>query len=356
MLQRIRTLSDMTEVFRDEDRCRTILEGLIWPRGRLCPGCGYNQSIAIAGRDKGGKARPGLYQCQARGCRRQFTATTGTPLHATKLPIRTWLQGLWAILQSDKGVSSVRLAEAIGVGQPTAWRMGHALRVLVAAAEPLDGIVEADEVFVGGKPRKDPSHPEARRGKQGSTTKFPMLAAVERPESRAEGDSAGRVRSAGLAGLSEADVAEALAETVSPEAHLMTDGHKSFTEPGKGFAAHDTVRHGEDEYVRGIVHANSVEGFNDKVRRTVSGVFHHISQPYTELYFGEIGFRWSQRVFVKDANRTTRKGKLVSRAIWQRIPPSMQLVNVFRGAIGRGIRRRTNGSINVLSTTALFGI
>ena len=64
----------------------------------------------------------------------QFTATIHTPLHATKLPLSVWMKGLWFVLQSDKGVSSPRLAEALGVSQPTAWRMGHALRLLVGEA------------------------------------------------------------------------------------------------------------------------------------------------------------------------------------------------------------------------------
>ena len=75
--------------------------------------------------------------------------TTRTPLHGTKLPLRTWLTAAWLIVQSDKGISSVRLAEALGVSQPTAWRMGHALRLLMARDHPLGGTVEIDEFHFG---------------------------------------------------------------------------------------------------------------------------------------------------------------------------------------------------------------
>ena len=78
--------------------------------------------------------------------------TTRTPLHSTKLPLRVWLTGLWVILQSDKGISSVRLAEAIGISQPTAWR--HALRLLLAREHQLDSTVEMDEFYIGGSPPK----------------------------------------------------------------------------------------------------------------------------------------------------------------------------------------------------------
>ena len=107
--------------------------------------------------------------------------TTRTPLHATKLPLRVWLTGLWLILQSDRGISSVRLAEAIGVSQPTAWRMGHALRLLVTREPLLEGTVEIDEFYLGGSPRKDADRPRLGRGRKGQprTAKKPVLAVVQ---------------------------------------------------------------------------------------------------------------------------------------------------------------------------------
>src|ERR1700731_4490806 len=118
VLAGIRTVDQMVAAFQDEERCRQLLEAMVWPRGRLWPKCGYKNSIALAGRDVGRRARPGLYQCSSGGCRFQFTVTTRTPLHSTKLPLRVWLTGLWLMLQSDKGISSVRLADAVGVGVP----------------------------------------------------------------------------------------------------------------------------------------------------------------------------------------------------------------------------------------------
>lgn len=139
MLSRIRTIEEMVVAFRDEEHCRRLLEGMGWPEGRICPSCGYKRSIAIAGRDVGKRrARPGLYQCSSGDCRLQFTVTTQTPLHSTKLPLGVWLKAMWLILQSDKGLSSVRLAESLGVSQPTAWRMGHALRLMMAREHMLD--------------------------------------------------------------------------------------------------------------------------------------------------------------------------------------------------------------------------
>jgi transposase-like protein len=164
----IRTVAEMIGAFRDEEECRRLLEAMVWPNGRVCPACGYKRSIALAGRDRGRyRARPGLYQCSNGACCFQFTATTRTPLHATKLPLSTWLKALWLILQSDKGLSSIRLAEALGVSQPTAWRIGHALRLMLARENPLGGTVEIDEFFLGGRPKKKPDEPPPGRGRKG---------------------------------------------------------------------------------------------------------------------------------------------------------------------------------------------
>ena len=96
----VRTVAQMVEAFCDEERCRRLVEALVWPNGRVCPACGYKRSIALAGRDMGRyRARPGLYQCSNGACRFQFTATTRTPLHATKLPLSTWLKALWLIVK-----------------------------------------------------------------------------------------------------------------------------------------------------------------------------------------------------------------------------------------------------------------
>jgi hypothetical protein len=135
----------------------------------------------------------------------------------------------------------------------------------------------------------------------------------------------------------------------------MSDEWKSFVSAGQAFAAHDTVKHRDRECARGPVHTNSVEGFNDRVRRTVAGVFHHISPKLADLYFNEIGFRWSQRVITGQVTRRTRKGREVIKPSWARITPALQLPTVFRSAVGRQLRRTKRGGIQVRCAVAVFG-
>jgi transposase-like protein len=242
--------------FGNEQQCRRLFEAMILPNGRLCPACGYKHSIKIAGRNMGRRrARPGLYQCSKSDCRFQFTATTHTPLHSTKLPLSTWLKALWFILQSDKGVSSVRLAEALGISQPTAWRMGHALRLLVAQEMPLGGTVEIDEFFLGGRAKKPSYTPPPGRGRKGQkqTTKKPVFAMVQRPSDIKVGEPAGDARAAIVADRSAIEAEQILENEIEPEPHIMSDEAKAFIAVGKGFAAHDTVCHSKQEYVRSAV-------------------------------------------------------------------------------------------------------
>jgi hypothetical protein len=121
---------------------------------------------------------------------------TYTPLHAAKLLLRIWLTAMWLILQSDKGISSILPAEAVGVSQSTGWRIGHAGRLILTRENQLDGIVEADVFYIGGIPRNDADRPILGRGCKGQprTTKISMLTVIRRPQELTVGAYAGDAR------------------------------------------------------------------------------------------------------------------------------------------------------------------
>lgn len=231
------------------------------------------------------------------------------------------------------------------------------MRLILTQERQLGGIVEADDLFIGGAPRSDADQPRLGRGRKGQrrTTKTPVLGAVERPLDLTPGAPAGQVRARVVENLSYRKAVRVLEETVEPTAHLMSDEAKTFMALGEGFAAHDTVCHSRREYVHGLVHTNAAEGFNDRVRRTITGVFHHISPQHTDLYLGEIGFRWSQRSVAGQALRRTRKGRSTVRTLWTRTPAALQLHTALRSIIGRQMRRTPNGGIEIKSTIAVFG-
>jgi transposase-like protein len=147
-------IDQLNAQFKDETICRRFFEAARWPTGRICPHCGFNVSYKIT--VKG----PYVDRYECIQCKRHFTVTTKTALHSTKLPLRKWLQAMYLIVSSSKGISSVVLSRLIGVTQPTAWRMGHAIRQMMdpnrSDAGMLQGIVELDEKYVGGTPQSKP--------------------------------------------------------------------------------------------------------------------------------------------------------------------------------------------------------
>ena len=137
-------LNQLRKQFPDEASCQAFFESIRWPSGRICPHCGHNESWII----KANGNRKQRYECK--GCHLQFTVTTKTALHSTKLPLWTWLLAMFLITSSSKGIASTILSKLIGTTQATAWKVGHTIRKMMDSAHSdtslLQGVVELDEI------------------------------------------------------------------------------------------------------------------------------------------------------------------------------------------------------------------
>ena len=153
--------------------------------------------------------------------------------------------------------------------------------------------------------------------------------------------------------ISVDEVEPVLEKEVEPRAHLMSDQWKAIIAVGQNFAAHETVQHARRESVRGPVHAYSVKGFNLRVQRTVAGVFYHVSPEHADLYFYEIGFRWSQRIAEGGVIRRTRHGREITRTVPR--AAGTPAVAGLRAAIGSEMPRTRIGGIAIKSAIAVFG-
>ena len=312
--------------FPDENACRQFFESIIWRNGRLCPHCGCAKSYRLSGKS----SRSGLYECDE--CKRQFTVTTRTPMHSTKLPLWKWLLCMYLMVNSSKGVSSVFMAKWVGVAQKTAWKMGHAIRKLMEpgaeSRPPLHGIVELDEKYFGGKPRyeKGVKH---KRGK--GTEKQPVLVAVQRQ---------GAVRSALVDSDSAAQLSPWVERFAQKEAYLMTDENRAYLQIGKHYAGHSSVNHSAKEYACGNVHNNTAESFNSILERAKQGVFHYMSIKHLPRYLNEIGFRWDHRI---PTEKKTKKGK--KKIVMIAIPVMDLLYSLLSEAVDCQIRRSKKGGI-----------
>jgi len=141
------TLSELQRRFSDEKKCLAFLERARWPRGPVCPACG---TIGHASRIT---TRPGEFTCLS--CKRRFSVTAGTPMHKTHLPICTWLIATYLLATSSKGISSLKLAGWLGLQYRTVWHLTHRIRAMMDdAPELMRGIVELDETYMGGRPRR----------------------------------------------------------------------------------------------------------------------------------------------------------------------------------------------------------
>ena len=322
-------LDQLKAKFPDERACRYFFETIIWRNGRRCPHCDFEISYFISGPS----ARPGLYECNR--CKRQFTVTTCTPMHSTKLPLWKfwkWIMCMYFMANSSKGMSSVFLAKWLGVTQRTAWKMGHAVRELMKPGPdgrpPLDGIVELDEKYFGGKPRykKGVTH---KRGK--GTEKQAVFVAVQRQ---------GQARSALIESDKVAELSPWVKQFVDEKAHLMTDENRAYQRIGKDYAAHSWVNHSGKEFSRGSVHNNTAESFNSLLERAKQGIFHYISQKHLQRYLDEIGFRWAHRIPKKTVKRNGKK-----KTIMVALPVMELLWSLLSRAAGRQLRRTRKGGI-----------
>jgi transposase-like protein len=322
-------LEEFNYQFPDEETSRHYLEQVIWPQGRRCPHCSGQKSWPITS----AAVRPGLYECAE--CGRQFTVTTKTPLHSTKLPTKTWLFALFCLTNSSKGISSVYLAKWIGTTQKTAWRMGHILRTLmavqVAAQDKLTGPVEIDETYVGGPPR-------SKRGvtfKRGRGSRNPCVLVVVTRKAQARAEE--------IDCASHKEMKPRLLRLVSPEAALNTDELNVYIKLGQEFASHNVVTHSAGEYARGDVHSNTAESFNAILERARFGIFHHMSRLHLSKYLSEVVFQWNHR---QPARIVIKNGR--EKTIWEPMPVLVKLASLLKHAVGIQLRRLPNGGIRNL--------
>lgn len=271
--------------FQSEEMAREHLESIRWPDGPFCPHCG---SCDGAYRIQTAR-RAGLYKCK--DCKKQFTVTVGTVFERSKIPLTKWLMAVHLMCSSKKGISSHQLHRMLGITYKSAWFMTH--RIREAMREGFDTqlggpekVVEVDETF--GNERKPRAQGKKGRGYK---HKSKVLSLVER---------GGRVRSFHVPEVNAATLLPILKEQIHADSHIMTDeaGQYSRTQGSRltdTFAAHDVVKHGIGEYVRGNIYTNVVEGYFSIFKRGLMGSYHHVSKQHLKRYLCEFDFRYNYR-------------------------------------------------------------
>ncbi|MCU1465627.1 MAG: putative transposase for insertion sequence element [Actinomycetia bacterium] len=274
-----------------------FMEEMRWAGQPVCPHCGsvrehyFLTPKAEAGRAtrRGKVSERRVWKCAA--CRRQFSVLTGTVMHSSKIPVKTWLFVIVEICSSKNGVSAREIQRKYELTPKTAWHMLHRLREAMKrgdAFQPMTGTIVADEAYIGGQSRRKYGHLRAdiEHIVPAKAVVFTLINA-----------ESGEARSKVVPNVKGDTLWSAIrAQVDMPNSRLMTDESMSYRGVGREFGlGHDSVTHNLGEYVRGDVSTNRAENYFGQLKRSIDGTFHKVSHEHLDRYLAEFDFRYSTR-------------------------------------------------------------
>lgn len=272
--------------FHDEAEAYKWVEARVWPNGPVCPHCGEKERI---GELKGKSTRTGVRKCYA--CRKPFTVKVGTVMESSRIAMTKWLQAIYLMCASKKGISSHQLARTLDITVKSAWFLSHRIREAMRdnALAPLGGgggIVEVDETYTG---------PKISKGSWGR--KHIVLTLVDR--------DTGKARSFKIDRANKETVLPILRDNLDKEARVITDDSSIYNRLHEEYI-HAFVVHSKKQWGRGEIHTNTIEGFYSIFKRGMKGVYQHCSEKHLHRYAAEFDFRYSNRakLGVSDEERT----------------------------------------------------
>ena len=287
------TVTELADRLRTEADAWAFLEELRWPNGPKCPTCHGRDVYLIIPKNgvsrrttSGSQSQRRTWAC--RPCRRQFSATSGTMMHGTRIPIRVWVLVIFEMAASKNGVAALEIERKYGLCARSAWFLMHRIRESMRwdwIDRWENAVVLADEAYIGGNPKW--RHESKRTSTDGrGTDKVPVVSILN--------ESTGEVRSHVVTDVSGHTLGQILMGNVDPDGStLVTDQWRGYLPVGQFFSKHETVDHSEGEYVRAGYTTNPLESFFSQLKRSIDGTHHHVSSVHLHRYVAEHDWRRS---------------------------------------------------------------
>jgi len=259
--------------FPDDEACLEHLMVVRYGREAKCPSCKRETKFHRI------LKRP-VYSCQF--CGHQIYPMAGTPFQDSHTPLQKWFYAMYLFTTSRHGVPAKELQRQLSLTYKTAWRMAHVIREYMGAVDgndKLQGDVEVDETLIGG-------HIKGQGYQRHSPKKTIVMGMVER---------GGEVMTKVVNDCKRKTLFPIIKENVHKLSKVHTDDATYYQKLSRLGYIHDTVAHGEKEYVRGNAYTNTIEGFWSQLKRSIKGTHIHVSRKHLPKYLGEFEFRYNRR-------------------------------------------------------------
>ena len=281
----------LTSYFNNNAICRqTIIESR-WADGDVvCPYCGGHHCVT---------RKDGKFRCKK--CGKNFSCLVGTIFENTKLSLVKWFVAMYLISSHKKGISSHQLSRDIHVTQATAWYMLQKIRLLYpqSDAEAFEGTVECDEVYIGGKEKwKHKSMRTPKTQGRSTKTKTPLFGMMERStfiNESGERENITYVHAFVVKNTNRDSLQPIIQQFVEEGSTIISDELNAYNGLSELGYTHEVVKHGEEEYAKGNIFTNSIEGFWSHFRRMIAGCYHDVSDEHLQSYIDEAVYRWNTR-------------------------------------------------------------
>ena len=281
------TFAQLIQMFPDGNSARKYIEKIRWNGHVVCPFCGSDHVTERKG------AREGYFRCN--GCRKEFTVRTDTIMERSHIPLNKWIYTIYKFVTQRHGISSLQVSKEIGVSEHAAWYLLQRIREATDCKDTLlNGIVEANETYIGGKEKFKHSSKKSHAGR-GATGKTPVFGLVERN---------GRVVARVVDNTKADTLFDLFKKHVAKDATVYTDEFTSYDGLNKLGYEHGRVNHSAGKHVDGSAHTNTIESVWNSLKKSIVGIYHSVSVKHLQRYVNETVFRLNEgRCEVKTMDR-----------------------------------------------------